>query len=1048
MSVKRAHVEQALARGETRAALRLLEQMRRQSLRARDVERLQEVLAIARAAQSSATRRDAYELGRLAFAVERNLEALGGVVTAPSEPAQSGALESRVVALEAEVETLRAGLAQVRRELAGAAPAAPEPLVWKPEAGPPPRLERAGRRGERLTWTPPSEAPAAPRAQQPLPERTEPLAPKAALAAEPRPKATKTEPALVERALEALRQKSAAWILAWAGGIVTALGVVLLFALAVNRGWIGPEARVAVGGAVSTLVFGSGVWARRRFGALYSALGAVGAGIAGGYATLFAATALYDLLPAPAALVAAAGVAAAGVAASLEFRSELVAGLGLIGAMVAPLGVYDGEATLLGTAFAAFMLAAVGVVSARMRWSRLALVGSLASLPQFVAVSGGEPEADPRLLALGTAFSVLYLGMAVAHQRVSDAEGLRRLPAWLVLASAYVAGAGLTAVYDSPVGEGLGLLVVALLYGAVAVALLRSPRLRELGALVAVVALTIGAGAMADLFSGRTLAVVWALEAGLLAWLAKRAREPRFQLAALVYFGLAFGHSLVVEVWPRALFQVSEHPATSWPTLLALAAGAAALGSFTPAFGVEDVARRGVFRVLAPLLDALCSLQRALRVGGLFSAAAFTIVTLSLAILELAVRLGPTTALGFDRGQVAVDALWAIVAVAAVWVGWPRRLDVAAAGCVWLAVLVAKAAGYDAVELVRPERSLALIVAGSAVLLGAFAVRSVSLLPVAALVASVPLVAAGALELAHGDLAGADADGFALFAVAAGYAALAAACFRRERDFASLLWVTALGLVAAAWPVLVSGTWLVLAWAGCAVVLATLAELLSEKRFLPAAYALLALAAGSTLVVEAPPADLFSSQLHPGRGVPALVIVVAAAAFVALICRRTAPAEEPASSGSWYSELAGDLEERQPRWAAATAWVAAGLAVYVASLAILELAQAVSPGTIDVDFQRGHVAVSALWGVIGLALLYAGLVRRSRALRYAGFVLFALAVGKIFLYDLANLSAVARALSFLGVGGILLLGGFFYQRLTSQLGDGNKGADTGARRAA
>ncbi len=46
-------------------------------------------------------------------------------------------------------------------------------------------------------------------------------------------------------------------------------------------------------------------------------------------------------------------------------------------------------------------------------------------------------------------------------------------------------------------------------------------------------------------------------------------------------------------------------------------------------------------------------------------------------------------------------------------------------------------------------------------------------------------------------------------------------------------------------------------------------------------------------------------------------------------------------------------------------------------------------------------------------------------------MLFGLTLAKIFLYDLATLSPVARALSFLAVGAVLLLGGFFYQRLSS-----------------
>lgn len=73
----------------------------------------------------------------------------------------------------------------------------------------------------------------------------------------------------------------------------------------------------------------------------------------------------------------------------------------------------------------------------------------------------------------------------------------------------------------------------------------------------------------------------------------------------------------------------------------------------------------------------------------------------------------------------------------------------------------------------------------------------------------------------------------------------------------------------------------------------------------------------------------------------------------------------------------------------------------------------------------------ALWGLLGLALLYLGLTRGRRALRVGGFALFAVSLSKIFPYDLPTLSSVTRALSFLAVGAVLLLGGFFYQRLAS-----------------
>ena len=64
-----------------------------------------------------------------------------------------------------------------------------------------------------------------------------------------------------------------------------------------------------------------------------------------------------------------------------------------------------------------------------------------------------------------------------------------------------------------------------------------------------------------------------------------------------------------------------------------------------------------------------------------------------------------------------------------------------------------------------------------------------------------------------------------------------------------------------------------------------------------------------------------------------------------------------------------------------------------------------------------------------------GLTRDLRTVRLAGFALFGLAIAKLFLYDLANLSSVTRALSFLAVGAVLLLAGFFYQRLTAAIRD-------------
>ena len=111
---------------------------------------------------------------------------------------------------------------------------------------------------------------------------------------------------------------------------------------------------------------------------------------------------------------------------------------------------------------------------------------------------------------------------------------------------------------------------------------------------------------------------------------------------------------------------------------------------------------------------------------------------------------------------------------------------------------------------------------------------------------------------------------------------------------------------------------------------------------------------------------------------------------------------------------------------------AAGLALYAASLIVLELAIRVSGASLETDFERGHTALSAVWGLIGLTLLVLGVARRSSRLRYAGLALFGLTLAKIFLFDLSELSSVARAASFVAVGGLLLAGGVLVQRLSER----------------
>lgn len=94
-------------------------------------------------------------------------------------------------------------------------------------------------------------------------------------------------------------------LLAWTGGAVTLLGVVLLLALAASRGWFTPPARIAFGAVLGAGLVGLGVWLHRKETARAGALALVATGFATLYLVDAAATAVYDYLPAVPALLLA-----------------------------------------------------------------------------------------------------------------------------------------------------------------------------------------------------------------------------------------------------------------------------------------------------------------------------------------------------------------------------------------------------------------------------------------------------------------------------------------------------------------------------------------------------------------------------------------------------------------------------------------------------------------------------------------------------------------------------------------------------------------------
>jgi len=74
------------------------------------------------------------------------------------------------------------------------------------------------------------------------------------------------------------------------------------------------------------------------------------------------------------------------------------------------------------------------------------------------------------------------------------------------------------------------------------------------------------------------------------------------------------------------------------------------------------------------------------------------------------------------------------------------------------------------------------------------------------------------------------------------------------------------------------------------------------------------------------------------------------------------------------------------------------------------------------------VSVSVAWAVYGTALIVVGIVRRYAPIRYLAIALLALTIVKAFVYDLSMLGGIYRIIGFVGLGVLLLLGAWLYQR--------------------
>ncbi|MGV7219068.1 DUF2339 domain-containing protein [Bradyrhizobium sp. UFLA05-112] len=132
------------------------------------------------------------------------------------------------------------------------------------------------------------------------------------------------------------------WVV-WIGGLALALGGFFMVRYSIEAGLLGPGVRVFLGGLFALALLGAGEWTRRKesiaeiqalpIANIPAILTAAGTAVA--FATVYAAYALYDFL-APATAFVLLGLVALGTLAAALLHGPALAGLGVVGAFVTP----------------------------------------------------------------------------------------------------------------------------------------------------------------------------------------------------------------------------------------------------------------------------------------------------------------------------------------------------------------------------------------------------------------------------------------------------------------------------------------------------------------------------------------------------------------------------------------------------------------------------------------------------------------------------------------------------------------------------------------
>ncbi len=760
----------------------------------------------------------------------------------------------------------------------------------------------------------------------------------------------------------------------WAGGIALALGGFFLVRYSIEQGWFGPAQRVLLGGLVALALIGAGEWTRRReigsgvMGIPKADIPSVltAAGTAIAYADAYAAYALYGFIGPAIAFVLLGAVALFTLAAALVHGPAL-AGLGVIGAFLTPLIVSSEAPNYWALYLYLAVVTGASFALARARlWRWLAITAIAASAVWTLPPIGDLSALTPQVFYVAACFTLAALFIV----------------------------SGLLFGPDSPPGE------IAWVSSAALSAYLFAAMLLVLATGHDTLALTLFVILVAS-----TVAIAWRSDAALAAVPAAAV------LAALIFWQWSIDFDVAMLGLPNGPVPDSlwkpEHYLFGAPLMLGAgfatlfgAAGFLAQGRATRPFAAVLWSASAVFAPLAILVALywrIAGFDRSIPFAGaaVLLAGAFALATENLSKRAAhAADEGPSAI--FATGTIASLALalslalekgWLTVALALMvagiaWVGekrpWPALRWLAAAVTMavlgriyWDPRIVGDALGstpvFNWLLYGYGVPALSFFAAGHMLRREADDVPA-RVVDAAAILFTVLLVV---LEVRHALTGDPYRTGGPLAEAALDISLLLAVVIGLER-----LRLKSGSVVHNLGALLIAG-----------IVLVMIAVHLTID--------------ANPLLTGEPVGGRFVNLVLLGYGIPALLV-----GALTVITYGVRP--------YWYSVIAGAT--------------ALALALGYLSLEICTLYHG-PVLTEGVTTDAEQYTYSAVWLLFGVALLISGIWIRSLPLRIASAAVLVLTVLKVFLIDMSDLTGIYRALSFLGLGAVLIGIGWLYQRL-------------------